>query len=856
MITSLLAAVLWASPCAHISIEARVAEDLRTLTGTLTCELSTPAPEEVVVWNYPATLGDGSHLDDVETSWLYPEGYSAARLLVSVGGRALPEVPSLPLRLRPEDGGVLRLEFSTRVPIRNGSFTCHRGSLYLAGGWHPLLGSKGASPYLPTPLSYVLEVPGRVQGVVGVQPVRRGDRAVSRVSGRFYGSSLPMVLTPELRVTALESGVIFSPGPRRRRSPPPALEDAFQYRDDVALERLSATLEDGARWAAAEGLSTPPVGVVVAPLRRRLVERSDAGLVVSDRAFHLLGVERFLKFHRIRVWGEQLRYYVARSVEGREPPEHAAQHGELVSAALLERWVRSAYGEAEYAPDVLEPFAIIPEIDTLIYAPQIPFRETYYKAIYDEGAGGDLPYEFATGRNFGGLLYEKLLDLVGPEKAQDLVSTYLGSTRRLGEVIVAELGADVWEALEGWRGEYPRVDYALGAVEHTNGVATVEVVAAGPDSERVNEPLVVRLTTEAGEVVHGTRQGPGALTFAVDSAPAEVVLDPNNRLVELHRTPGEDPHYNNQLSPNWRFLLNNLSGLMSVTDGQLMGSVNFSLRQLHELRWRYQLAGYASPSAFGLSLGTSYGFGEQITPLWLAERVGLLVSANQLRRDTPRAEAGQEVSAGVYYRYDTRLSPFSSFRGAGLSARVSGSYSQTESGQDYLFSQVSLSGLKIWQWGARQALVARLRGDVQWGESPSQRGFRLGGPYLGGRGFEMSGVRGSRRAVATLEHRHGLVSGRRTDFGGLWTLTGIEGAFFADGVYLEGASESEPGASLCGERLFADVGYGVRFLVDLLSVSPSALVVDVGVPVTRCGMVEDASPVTVYVSFVQSLLSF
>jgi hypothetical protein len=120
----------------------------------------------------------------------------------------------------------------------------------------------------------------------------------------------------------------------------------------------------------------------------------------------------------------------------------------------------------------------------------------------------------------------------------------------------------------------------------------------------------------------------------------------------------------------------------------------------------------------------------------------------------------------------------------------------------------------------------------------------------------MSGVRGSRRAVATLEHRHGLVSGRRTDFGGLWTLTGIEGAFFADGVYLEGASESEPGASLCGERLFADVGYGVRFLVDLLSVSPSALVVDVGVPVTRCGMVEDASPVTVYVSFVQSLLSF
>ena len=122
----------------------------------------------------------------------------------------------------------------------------------------------------------------------------------------------------------------------------------------------------------------------------------------------------------------------------------------------------------------------------------------------------------------------------------------------------------------------------------------------------------------------------------------------------------------------------------------------------------------------------------------------------------------------------------------------------------------------------------------------------------------MNQLRGRRRAVATLEHRHALISGMRTDVGGLFTLTRIEGAFFADAIYLDQEDAFRPpkSSARCGDELFADAGYGLRFLVDLMNISPAALTVDVGTPLTRCGGAQNESAVAIYIAFVQSLLAF
>ncbi|OGO78534.1 MAG: hypothetical protein A3K41_07615 [Chloroflexi bacterium RIFOXYD12_FULL_57_15] len=64
----------------------------------------------------------------------------------------------------------------------------------------------------------------------------------------------------------------------------------------------------------------------------------------------------------------------------------------------------------------------------------------------------------------------------------------------------------------------------------------------------------------------------------------------------------------------------------------------------------------------------------------------------------------------------------------------------------------------------------------------------------------------------------------------------------------------------CDRSAFFDVGYGLRFIGEVMGVTPAAITVDFGVPLGRCVCEESRTnqraPVTVYVGFVQSFSSF
>ena len=81
----------------------------------------------------------------------------------------------------------------------------------------------------------------------------------------------------------------------------------------------------------------------------------------------------------------------------------------------------------------------------------------------------------------------------------------------------------------------------------------------------------------------------------------------------------------------------------------------------------------------------------------------------------------------------------------------------------------------------------------------------------------------------------------------MWTR--LEGAFFADAVYLP-KHEAE-----CGETTFYDVGYGLRWIADVMSVSPAMISLDMGVPISKC-QASQARSLTVYLSFLQSFSVF
>ncbi|MEO1171667.1 MAG: hypothetical protein AAFX94_06405, partial [Myxococcota bacterium] len=120
----------------------------------------------------------------------------------------------------------------------------------------------------------------------------------------------------------------------------------------------------------------------------------------------------------------------------------------------------------------------------------------------------------------------------------------------------------------------------------------------------------------------------------------------------------------------------------------------------------------------------------------------------------------------------------------------------------------------------------------------------------GARGFEPTELRGDARVIGSVEWRHAFAVAGRVDLGGLLMWTRLEGAAFADAVYMPNDRPD------CGGDMFYDVGYGLRFIGDVLNVTPAAFTIDLGVPLNRCDDETDRVPFSIYVGFLQSFIPF
>lgn len=850
MLTTLLLVVA-SAPCETVELDAEIGADLRGVHGTITCLVASDGP--LAAATYPRALRGQQGLDDVNREWFYPDGFDPADMALARDGVRLQAGHGAwePLG-SVATGDRVRVEFRTRVPRRNGTFGLSGPAAMLLGGWHPAFGRDERLE--ATALRYTVRVPPGVVGFVGRQPVTRETPRV--VHGVHPGSFVPVVLSPAANVARWGTIRFVAPTPATHSSPPdrPAvdLRDVSAVLDDRAHRELRDTLVAGAEHATRFGLAaTSEFFVVIAPLREHLVESFDLGLAVSDRAFHLLPWERFLKFHRLSIWRRQLAVLAmphCRRVEEALPPELIA---DLIGSGLQERLALERYGGKEYAPDLLETFAVIPEIDSLIFAPQIAFRDAYYQAIDETPSVRWQLDDFFHHRPRGKLLYEKLADALGVGMTQEIVLAYLDGDEPFLSVASRVAGRDAGAIVAPWLGPYPELDYAIGGVQTTGETVVVEVAASGPDAGLVAEPITVEIEDAAGGVARATRVGPGEVRFAAPGPPDRVEIDPDGRLVELYHADGEAPRFNNREPKAWRFLLNNISSLIAVTNEQVTASVDFSLRRIHDLRWRTNFSALYGPPAIGGATTLSYGFGEEVTPLRLVQRVGLSAVYERLRTERGHGEPAHQGTLMAWYNYDDRLSPYWSFEGKGISARLAGTYSVPDEGEPGSHALLGLSGFYIVPVAFGHALLGRLRGDILLGDALEQNDLRLGAVYRGARGFERDEVFGRRRVIATVEYRHLLEGDGRTDIGGLLTWSRFEGGLFADAVYIP---VDRP---RCRKSFFYDVGYGVHFIADILNVAPAEISIDFGLPLNRCADEKDnRRPVTVYVSFVQSLAAY
>lgn len=663
-----------------------------------------------------------------------------------------------------------------------------------------------------------------------------------------------MVLAPQLETIRTPSGPYLIPRPRRfvRRASDPVweLREISSTRDHFQTRKLRETLQLGREKAEEVGLpASEPLTVIRAPLRERFIAPFDGGLAISDRAFLFLDYELFIGFHQLALWRAQLGAYAlraTRTIETDWPPEQVA---DILGATLRDLMETERFGGKESADRLLNRFAVIPEIDSLVFAPQIPLVDALYDAIDESPKARNHPEDFYHPRPRGKIFFEKVLDRIGVEALREAARTYAKRRKPwlvLLQEISGESGISAW--LEPFKGAYPEVDYALKSIESDAAQIGVTVSREGAEIE---EPITVLLTDAEGHRHRATRLGPGKLVVEAPGPPSQVIVDPDSRLVEKSTRNDKLARFNNRTPVRWRFLLNNITGLVAVTNHQLSIASSFSLRRINDLRYGFGASLGISPTAIGGSIGASYRFGKQLTPLLLSSSLSVGAGFQRLRVEQGVGQPGNQTSLSVSYGFDDRLNGNYSFEGKGFRIRTSGVIAQLDNADSSsAFSNAGASAYWLQPLGFHNGVFLRLRGDAIFGDAPIQNLLRLGGRSVGARGFEPTELRGQERVIGSVEWRHALAVAQRVDLGGLLMWTRLEGAAFADAVLLPNSRAD------CGTDMFYDVGYGLRFIGDILNITPAAFTIDFGVPLNRCGLESERTPISVYVGFLQSFLPF
>lgn len=755
-----------------------------------------------------------------------------------------------------------------RVPERYGPFGVHRRQMTLLGGWFPVLGRPGEAPP-DTALDLSVDIPPGHAAVLGAHYFpyvpRRPDRG-RRLQVTRRSASVPLVVLPARTGTrSARGGAMRWVSGRRYTDDPTALRQA---------ELTVSMLDDAVSLLSDEGLPVPsptaPLLVVEAPLRRYLAYAGDGVVLVSDRAYRLPPFERFQRFHQFPVLREIFASWALDHV--RQGPERRVM-ADAVGGYLRDLAVLRTSGYAEDLFDVLSFWSFVPAVDALLYAPQTAFIGAYFK-IADESdpLRVELIDPLATAPR-GRIVYAKLVDRVGLERAGAAMRRLLQGATLL-EALDGALGPGEVDAfLSTWLGPYPKLQYGLQSWGSRPVVgpqcapadrcyeARVEVFRTGTPAP---EPVQLRLTDDAGETrLVWSETSTRSLRTVSATLAAEldlVELDPRGRVTETPTVEMPSPKFDNRSRARWRVLLNSFNFGLSPTAGTFDTSLSLGVSKVRDVFWRYGVSAGYGPDAISVAARTARRFGARVTPDRLGQWVGVSLAGALLRSEfAGEADDRYALTARLFYGYDDRQTVWAPEPGLGIRASLT---------YNHVFSEpasapadgpavtrdavaISLRALRSWRIDGRHQLSLRGSvGAIVFGRPQSQLLFFLGGREAV-RGYAIDAEGGRYRAIASAEWVHPLLSDLDENFLEAVWVSRLDGALYADVA----AIGDDPTEDL-RRSIRADVGYGVRIYLDYFGVRPGVMAVDIAVPLfDGDGRFALGSP-EVYVAFSQSFLSF
>lgn len=745
------------------------------------------------------------------------------------------------------------------IPERNGPFGRRGRQVSLGGGWFPTP-RRPDGPAVAYAYRVRAEGPGWAATVLGDRytPSRpSGERRTIQWSG--VARQVPWLVLPGWTASRPAAG-------GRARFVSPSLRRPGDDRGAALAAQVIEALDDGFAFLDEQGLARPAAGpllVVQAPLRHDLARVADGVVLVSDRAFRLTPVDRFLRFHRYPLLRAIYGLHVLR---GRADPE-AWFGADAAGAYLRDAYVRDRAGRAEDAFDVLLLFSFIPAVDSLLYAPQLPFVGAYFRLIREADPLRARLVDPGGTRPLGKVAYEKLLDRFGPVATASVARDVVAGAQLL-EAAEAHLGADGVATVRAWWGRYPDLQYSLQSWSSEPAPGACDV---GPTCHRARvtvrrtgevaaEPVQVRLVDDDGgerEVwVESSTAAARTVTATLAAALDLVVLDPHGRLAETPSVEVPSPKYDNRSRPQWRFLLNSFNVLYSPSANNLDTALDVGFSRRRDVRWRFAARASYAPEAVSLSTRASYRFGHRVTPDQLAQWVGGVIGGEYLRPEfAGTEESAVAVSGTLFWGYDDRKTAWAPEAGLGLRASlgVSHSFGTPSADQDVTRDAVNLTlrALKSWRLDAAHQLSIRASaGAYLFGTPRNQLLYALGG-RRNVRGYVVDDGVGRARGIVSAEWVHPLMPDLDLNAAWLVWVTGLDGALYADVAVL-----GDDPLDALSRAPRADVGYGFRVYLDYFGVRPGVMALDLALPlVDDEGRFSVGSP-AVYIDFAQSFFAF
>ena len=877
------------NPTVSVSVGAAFEND-RSLHGVVRLTMTNDTGEtldSIPLWLYPNRFTKpGPGLSDRTVNWIYPAGKSIGKMEIShpswngdeLGNNSIEYLPMpnggtpkdaknvvalvhLDTPMEPDETGTLEMSFHVKIPQRRGRFGHWRGVVSLAGGWfpRPMTDLTGRDTGLP---------PEAIEAHVNIQvPAGRGavihDRVHPPCSTKqlieerdIRTDILTLVVMDRMDVTERDfewgKGVYVSSKIKPHRAQwkdtrgdekgTPRGIPAMGKIDyaDRGLKVLESTA--GAMRRLAPGCSMPNrLLMVEIPAWDRLAQTSGGPVLVSDRTWRLVPIERALSFHDIalsRVLGAAL---AASTVNESDSPMRRYVTAQLVGGLLGDIYADDVHGGMTSVKELVGFAAFIPYVDTLLYAPQVPFRESYSLSAEEPDPLRDRPWKFMNRLPDGRRVLAKLEDLGGKEATTKLVAGYLAGESGF-DLAVKELLQERADILYGqWYGDYPSVNYSIVRVTDKpleNGRISHQVTIAR-DGDDIIEPVTVKIIDEndiAKEVVWDGEGSEGTVEWISEAPVDSVTVDPHHRLVEAPSLTGDHPLKDNLDPLPWRPPL--LTRLLIWGDSETYEpylQISFSMRRLYDVTNSLHLGASYTPRSYSGYVGYLRHFGPKRT---LNSRIWYFGPSLSISRNEKTETAGSEIpkdslfaatmgSASLVLGRDDRSYFFDPRFGTSFNGWISYSGGRADDGHGVNVGSAGARIFGLWTPSFGHTFAAYGGLSTLVGDPPATRLASLSSRMVL-RGFATDETYGRLGLYAVTEYRHNIVDASRIGLILSW-FDRFQGVFFVgtgtiswpdgyDGLFTK-------------DRSFTEVGYGLRLHLLAFGVSQYLIALDLAVPV-------------------------